>query len=185
MTGPLPPEPPTHPPGRGGHLAVGRALGLLVVAVVLGVLMLAVGSRPPARGVAPVATTTTSTVPPKHHRTVPTTTTTTVPHASVHVEVANGTTTSGAAAFYTQKLQAQGWSTMAPVDTTSSVNASAVYYAAGQQSSAEVIAGFLGLAPSSVQPLTTSVPVSQTSGVDVLVVVGPNLASSVSTTTTS
>lgn len=200
MTGPVPPVPGG--PAAGGpvaggsapggdgpeHLAIRRALPLVVLAVVLGVLMLQVGSRPPVNTSATVVTTTTV---PAHHRTAPTTTTTTIPHATVKVQVANGTTAPSAAAFYTARLQTQNWSTLAPEDTTSPYNGtSIVYYASGQMSSAQVIASFLGLPPSNVQPLSSSVPVSSISGVDVLVVLGPDLADKtvgkpVGTTTTT
>jgi hypothetical protein len=56
-----------------------------------------------------------------------------------------------------------------------------VYYAAGQQASATVIAGTLGLKPTAVQPLTTAVPVTGASGVDVVVVIGADLASQAGT----
>ena len=56
------------------------------------------------------------------------------------------------------------------------VSASAVYYAQGSQASAETIATSLGLSSSAVQPLTTSVPVSSTTGASVVLVIGPDLA---------
>lgn len=192
VTGPLPPFPGGPAAGDGGggreHLALGRALPLLVLAVVLGVLMLQVGSRPPVDISASVATTTTT---PGHHRSSTTTTTTTIPHATVKVQVANGTSAPTAAAFYTARLQTQNWSTLAPENTTTPYSGtSIVYYASGQMSSAQVIASFLGMPPSSVQPLSSSVPVASTSGVDVLVVLGPDLADrtigkAVGTTTTT
>lgn len=112
-----------------------------------------------------------------------TTTTTAAAKSSVSVLVANGTSTSGAAGAYTQELQSQGWNTLAPVNTTSSASKSAVYYAPGQEAAGSEIASSLKLASSSVQPLTSSAPVSSTSGVDVLLVVGPGLASSAPATT--
>ncbi len=192
MTGPVPPVPGDLSPGGGGgpeHLAIGRALPLVVLAVVLGILMLQVGSRPPTNTSATVPTTTT--LPAHHGRSATTTTTTTLPHATVKVQVANGTTAPSAAAYYTARLQTQNWSTLAPEDTTTPYSGtSIVYYAGGQKSSAQVIASFLGVPPSNVQPLTSSAPVSSTSGVDVLVVLGPDLANKtigqpVGTTTTT
>lgn len=183
MSGPDPPASGSPSSGQ-EHLALGRALPLLVVAVVLGVLLLQVGSRPPVNTAATVVTTTTTS--PHHGHSSSSTTTSTIPHATVKVQVANGTTAPSAAAFYTQRLQTQNWSTLAPEDTTTPYNGtSVVYYASGQQSSAQVIASFLGLPPSSVQPLTSSVPVSSISGVDVLVVLGPDLADKTTGTTTT
>jgi hypothetical protein len=191
VSAPLPPIDEGPPEGGGpeptGRVAIGRALVLLVIAVVVGTLLLQVGSRPSVSGTAGVVTTTTApgattttapgaTTTTVHHATSTTTTTTGVPHASVKVLVANGTSTPGVAAHFTQQLQAQGWSTLSPVDTTSPVSASTVYYAAGQQAAAAQIAASLGLRSGAVQPLTTAVPVSGTNGVEVVVVIGPDLA---------
>ncbi|MHB1775425.1 MAG: LytR C-terminal domain-containing protein [Acidimicrobiales bacterium] len=198
MTGPVPPVPGGPAAGGGGgggggggrtdHLVLGRALSLVVLAVVLGVVMLAVGSRPPVN-TATTATTTTTTAPAHHgHRSA---TTTTIPHATVKVQVANGTTAPTAAAYYTARLQTQTWSTLAPEDTTTPYSGtSVVYYAGGQKAAAQEIASFLGIPATGVKPLTSSVPVSSVSGVDVLVVLGPDLADqtigkAVGTTTTT
>ena len=45
-----------------------------------------------------------------------------------------------------------------------------------QQQAAEEVASELGVAKTSVQPLSSSVPVASVSGNDVVVVVGPDLA---------
>jgi len=185
VTGPVPPLPGGPAAGGGGgggggtgrtdHLALGRAVLLVVLAVVLGILMLGVGSRPPVNTSAAVATTTTTA--PAHHGHTSATTTTTIPHVTVKVQVANGTTAPTAAAYYTARLQTQTWSTLAPEDTTTPYSGtSVVYYASGQKAAAQEIAAFLGIPPTGVKPLTSSVPVSSTTGVDVLVVLGPDLA---------
>ncbi|MHB8319250.1 MAG: LytR C-terminal domain-containing protein [Acidimicrobiales bacterium] len=157
-----------------GHIATGRALLILVVAVVLGVVLLRASTRPLN---APV----TSSQPPAHtgksggHK-APASTTTTVVRSSVAVLVANGTSAANAAAHYTTQLQTQGWSMKPPTDTTTPVNVTNVYYAAGEQGAASSIAASLGIKPTAVLPLTSSVPVSGTTGVDVVVVIGPDLA---------
>lgn len=195
MTGPVPPVPGGPAAGGGGggptdHLALGRALPLVVLAVVLGILMLQVGSRPSVNTSAAVATTTTTA--PAHRGHTPATTTTTIPHVTVKVQVANGTTAPTAAAYYTARLQTQNWSTLAPEDTTTPYSGTSVVdYAGGQKSAAQEIAAFLGIPPTGVKPLTSSAPVSSITGVDVLVVLGPDLADKTigkavgSTTTTS
>jgi LytR cell envelope-related transcriptional attenuator len=188
VTGPIPPssqvEPPDEPDGPRTRVAIGRALILVVVAVVLGVVLLNVGSRPPASvsdtGPAIAGTTTTTT-----HPKTAATTTTTVPKSQVKVLVANGTNLTGVAEYFTQKLQQQGWQTLTAVDTTSDVSTSNVYYAAGQQAAAAEIAESLGLKPSAVLPLTTSVPVQGTTGVDVVVVIGPDLGAQDTQATTT
>ena len=168
----------------GGHqpnaLAPVRALVVLALFVVAAIVLVAIGTRPTVNGGAatPAATTTTTTVKAK---TVPTTTTTTVPHGSVSVVVANATETNGLAAHFTSVLAAQGWAMQTAADAATTEATTTVYYAAGQQASATVIAGTLGLKPTAVQPLTTAVPVTGASGVDVVVVVGADLASQAGT----
>ncbi len=128
----------------------------------------------------PTPTTTTTTGPRP-------TTTTTVPHAGVTVLVANGTLENGAAAHYAQVLQAQGWTTATPINTTSQVSASNVYYVPGKLPAALLVASQVGVAASAVQPLTASVPLGSTLGIDVVVIVGPDLAleAAAATTTTA
>ncbi len=178
---------------RGAHVATGRALLLTIVAIVLGVVLLQVGSRAPtgvrvARNAAsPVGS---SALPPRGTRTVheKTTTTTTLPRGSVTVVVANGSSTNGVAAAYTTLLQRDGWHLLTPQTATVRVPTSAVYYAAGFEPEAQAIARSLSIAAASVTPISTSVPVT-TTGADVVVVIGPDLAAkaptSASSTTTS
>lgn len=211
MTGPGPAnERPAQPGGGDGRIRVNAARGVavVVVAFVLGVYLLNVGSRPPVSTAgpptapttvpttAPSATTTTApastttTVPRTtttahsgaHHGTV--VTTTTIPHSSVHVLVANGTTTPNQASDFSSALSGQGWNTLPPVDTTSPVAASAVYYASGQHTAALEVAQYIGVKPAGVLPLTTSVPVASTTGADVVVVIGPDLANKAPTAST-
>ena len=216
MTGPPSPPPDPGRAGRssGDRVVVGRALVLLAVALVLGIVLIGVAARPPVlAGTSPTTTTTTTapaagtttTVPgspttaPPASTTAPrststsrattttrrrsggtTTTTTTVPRSSVKVLVANGTTTPGAAGHYTQVLSGQGWATQAPANASATASSSTVYYAAGQMASASTIATSLGLSSADVQPLTSSVPVSGTSGASIVLVVGPDLAAQAS-----
>lgn len=154
-------------------MAAGRAALLLVVAVVLGVVLLQVGSRPVTN---PSEASPPTSVPPAKTVAPPPTTTTTLPRSSVHVLVANGLGVDNLATDYSNELQAQGWATLPAVNTMSTVNASAVYYAAGKQAEAAGLASFLGLSASAVQPLTASVPVASVTGADVVVIVGSDLA---------
>jgi hypothetical protein len=112
-----------------------------------------------------------------------TTTTTTIPHAGVKVLVANGTQQNGAAAHFTQVLQAQGWSMGTATNTTAAASTTNVYYAATRQQQGAEIASELGLNPTVVQPLTAAVPVAGTTGIDVVVVIGPDLAGRAATVT--
>ena len=173
-------EPPNSDHGglSGARLSAGiapvRAFVVVLIFVAGAVVMVGVGTRPSVSGdVALPASTTTTTV---KQPAVPTTTTTTVAHALVSVLVANATGKGLLAAHYSTVLGAQGWAMRTPVDATTTEGASAVYYAAGQQESAAAIATALGLKPAAVQPLTASVPVTSSSGIDVVVIIGPDLA---------
>jgi hypothetical protein len=91
---------------------VGRAIAVILAAVVLGVLILRAGG---GSGVLALPTTSfpngsTTTVP---H--APTSTSTTVSHAGVKVLVANASTTNGVASGYSTALQHAGWTMLPPV----------------------------------------------------------------------
>ncbi len=150
-----------------------RALVVLVIFVVAAVALVDVGTRPPVSGEAATTSTTSTTVA---HKAPPTTTTTTVPRSAVSVVVANATETNGLAEHYSVILGAQGWAMKTPVDASTTVATSAVYYAAGQQESAASIATTLGIKPAEVLPLTAAVPVAGATGTDVVVVIGSDLA---------
>jgi hypothetical protein len=148
--------------------------GVVMVIFLIGVAVLvAVGTRPSVSGdAAPPVTTTTIAA------STGTTTSTTAPHDTVSVVVANGTNGVGVAGHFTTVIAGGGWSMKPATDaTTSTVPTSAVYYASGQQEAAAAIATMLGLKPAAVLPLTTSVPVAGTAGIDVVVVIGADLVS--------
>ena len=166
----MPDDPTTAGPAN--RISPVRAVVVLAGFLVAVGVLVAVGTRPPVSGNAIAAVTTTTVV----GHGASTTTTTTVPHSSVSVLVANGTGQGALAAHYTTQLAAQGWAMKSPVDTTTTVPASAVYYAAGQQEAAATIATSLGLKPAAVLALTTTVPVTGASGNDVVVIIGPDLA---------
>jgi len=153
-----------------------RGVLLTALAVVVGVTVLSsisrIHSTPSAA--ASAATTTTVTAPSRPANTT-TTTLATHPPGSVKVLVANGTATKGVAGKLATKLHTDGYDTLAPTNTTSTANASAVYYTAGYQGDADAVASAAGLTASAVQPLTSSVTVP-TSSAEIVVVVGPDLA---------
>jgi len=158
---------------------------LVVLAVVIGVVCADVGSKPVVdTGAALTSPTPTTTPTTLAGHAVPTTTTTTGPNPDVKVVVANGGTVTGAAAFFTAKLDAKGWSTMTPTNATS-VSASALYYAPGDQGPADTIAVSLGLSPTVVHPIATVTPATGITGADVVLIVGPDLSAQVTPTTTT
>ena len=112
-----------------------------------------------------------------------TTTTTTIAPGSVSVVVANATSVNGLAAHYTTVIGVGGWKMGTPIDAATTEATSAVYYASGFQEPAASIATTIGVKPTQVLPLTTATPVSGVTGVDVVVVIGADLASTTTTTT--
>jgi hypothetical protein len=104
------------------------------------------------------------------------TTTSTVAHSSVKILVANGTQEPNAGAHFAQQLQQQGWSVSVPQNATSAASTTMVYYAPSQQAAAALVASELGVPTTAVQPLTAATPVANTAGLDVVVVLGPDLA---------
>jgi hypothetical protein len=198
---------PQHSGGFSGSLSVVRAGIVLVAFVVAVAILVAVGTRPSVSSptssaqttVPPAATTTTAaaggattttaaaaaasttTTTSGHHHGGATTTTTTVAPHSVSVVVANATNTSGLAAHYSTTIGGGGWSMQTPINATSTETTSTVYYAAGMQQPAQAIASSIGVKAAQVQPITTSTPVSSATGIDVVVVIGQDLASSAGT----
>ena len=195
-------EPPT--PGTSGSLSVARAGVVILVFVVAVIVLVAVGTRPSVSSTAAPTTTTTAaasgstttttaaggagastttTTSKSGHKGGSTTTSTTVAPSSGSVVVANGTSVTGLAAHYSSVIGAGGWAMQTPIDASSSQSVSAVYYAAGMQQPAASIATSIGVKPTQVLPVSSSVPVSGVTGVDVVVVVGQDLASTSTSTT--
>jgi hypothetical protein len=171
--------------GQGGAFPAARAAVVLVAFVVTTVLVL--GVIHPTRvttASGPTTTTATTTANPTGHHPSTTTTSSTHPPSTVPVLVANASGVSGAAGTVTSQLQVGGWNMQPPVNATARVATSHVYYVAGQQSAATAIATALHLPTSAVAPYTTAAPVSSIGTAEVVVVVGPDLASPSATTTT-
>jgi hypothetical protein len=173
-------------------LPVDRAVILLGLFVLATVLLLG-QIHPSASGSSGSSATSASTTPTTAGAaptttTAPHTTTTTAPKvkpSNVPVLVANASGKPGAAASITNELQVAGWNVQAPINATANVSTSSVYYVAGQKAAATEVAATLHLPPSVVLPYTTAAPVSTIGTAEVLVVVAPDLAAGVSTTTTA
>jgi hypothetical protein len=158
--------------GRDGGFPTFRALLVLVAFVAITVLVLS-EIHPAATKVASASTaSTTTTTRPTH----PTTTTTTTPPNKVPVAVANASGVTGAAAKISTQLATGGWDMLAPENATKDVTTSSVYFVAGFQPEAEIIATSLHLPASAVAPYTTAVPISSIGTAEVVVVIGPDLA---------
>ncbi len=172
---------------RAASTNVVRAVVLVAVAVVLGVVIAHyVGKSPATANTAARSPTTTAkppstTAPPttSAHAAASTTTSTTAPlkpPSQVVTLVANGTKTNGAAARVQGLLQKSGYDVLAATNTKALVSSSTVYYAASYEREATAVAELLGLAPSSVLGMPATPVVTSLRNADVLVVVGPDLA---------
>lgn len=163
---------PNSPPtGHAGGLDTTRAVLLAIAFVVVALIALSSltsddGSKP--RGAAEVTTTTASQSPKPSKKP-------TIDRSTIQVQVANGTSAAGVATSVTSTLQAQGWSTLPPVNATSTSPSTSIYYAGGRKAAGQLLAKDLHLPSSVVQPLTTSVPVPGANGDDLVLLVGPDL----------
>ena len=106
-------------------------------------------------------------------------TTTTAPPrdpAQVKVLVANGSDVNGAAGAESDALEALGYVAANPTNAEP-VPATVVYYTVGYQAEAEALATAIGAPATSVTPLPTPAPVADMQLANILVVIGPDLAS--------
>jgi hypothetical protein len=167
-------------PGSDGGLNWAKALVLIVVLVIIGVLILKDTGKgtPSARtGGSHATTTTTATTVP-----VSTSTTTLLPPAQVKVQVLNGANFSQPlASEWTAKLKARPGYTMEPGDNaTSTVAASTIYVVTpGYLPEAEQLAATVGISNSAiVSSVPTNAPIkaSERSTANLILVVGPDLA---------
>jgi hypothetical protein len=120
--------------------------------------------------------TTSTTQPRSTTSTTAKSTSTTVPKSQVSVQVANGTTTSGLAGTYTTKLQLLGWNTLPRVNGPAET-ATVIYYHPTFLWAAQEITTEIGVPASAARPLGTAAPVPGATGDDIVVVLGPDVAS--------
>jgi hypothetical protein len=175
-SGDHPSGPPSEPPG---HPRPGRGLVIVIVAVVIGVLLLPSATRAPLLASAVGTSTPPTTTPGKSatHGHATTTTSTTIAVADIHVLVANATLTNGVAGAVTTFLTSKGFGTLTATNALVKVTASEIFTVGGATGDTSAVAAALGLAPSSIEPPASAAPVSSTTGANVVVIVGPDLAS--------
>jgi hypothetical protein len=173
------------PPGE-AHEAhdgarAGRGVAIVVIAVVVGVLLLPSATRAPLPADASTATPTTTTTAAGgtashgHHTT--TTTSTTIPPSAIHVLVANATTTNGVAGDVTRFLASKGFGTLTATNALVKVTASQIFTVGGATADVQAVATALNLPATAIEPAASAAPVSSTAGANVVVIVGPDLAS--------
>ena len=178
-----------------------RGWALVVLAVVVGALLMpsatrtsasatgtAVAAGTPSGGAGATTSTTAApgtTTTTAHRATTTTTFAPTVSPSSIKVLVANGTNTNGAAASVSAFLSGKGFVTGKPANALTTVSATQVYAVNGAVADAQEVAQALGLGSSSVEPTSMPAPVSSTGGANVVVIVGPDVLSRSSTSTSA
>jgi hypothetical protein len=174
-----------HPSGESpvpfDHPRSGLGLVIVIVAVVIGVLLMPSATRAPLAASASTASTS-PTVPAggksttKGHGHTPASTSTTVAPASIHVLVANATDTNGVAGSTTAFLASKGFATLTAVNALVKVTSSEIFTVGGVTADTDAVANALGLPAASIEPAASAAPVSSTTGANVVVIVGPDLA---------
>ncbi len=174
--------------GRGGpgdlSAASVRGIILLVVALILGIFIL---NKTQAGGTATPVSSARHTTTTKAAKGAKAATTTTPPStravrqpAAIKVLAANGSGVAGLGSKTGDRLTAAGYNSLAPANTTTDVTTSVVEFTPGFDIESLFVAQALGLPATSVKPLAADVPVADTKGADIVVLVGPDLDTSAS-----
>jgi hypothetical protein len=185
---------------RSAGIQTGRAALLIAVAVLIGVLLLHRSPAPGGSGASistgggtttPTITETTAVAGPG--ATTGTSTRTNTPTTAanlrapqdIKVIVANGTTTAGLAARVSNLIHGKGYNTLASTNATVKPPSTIIYFAPSYSADAAALASKLNLPASAVQAMATPPPVANLNGANILVVIGPDLASAGSTTSST
>lgn len=175
--------------GRSAGMAAGRGAVLLAVAVILGIVLLnAADDAPPDRISAGAeeeeeggsSAETTTTLPPATLATVP-------PRSPPDVKVlsTNATAVKGVAGRARDRLQAAGYNVLAPTDASRAASSNVFFTSADFEREAQAVASALGLPDTVVAayPAAPPLPVTDTKGANVVLVIGPELAEQLTATT--
>lgn len=194
--------PPTGSFGRDAGMQTGKAIVLVLIAVVIGLLLLnqvpKAGGRD-AAGATSVHRPQAGGAPPAKHKSTSTTTsttTTTVPPpapSTLKVVVLNACGLTGVAGDYSTELASDGYQVLPANNATSNLPSSQIYVVSSAGAAgAAALARTLGLSSSAIvaAPVPTTAPVPsvyvQTAGmVDLIVAIGPDLGKTAPTTTTT
>jgi hypothetical protein len=175
---------------------VGRAALLIGAAIAIGLILLhrgggagpvSISGNSPTTSPLNQVTTLTTQVgasTPTTARGATTVPTTIRAAPSIKVLVANGTSTPGLAGKVSNDLHAKGYTTLASVNATQKPPSTVVYFQPSYSADAAALASKLNVAATGVQAMPSPPPVSNLSGANILVIVGPDLASTSTTPTT-
>jgi len=175
---------------RGAASGAGaRGIILLAAAVVVGIVLLDQYETGPAPFSQQVETDSSTTSSTRRDGTVPVVPSPTTkpprPANEVKVVAANGTTTSGLGGRTTTLLTGLGYNALTPTDATRLIEQTQVQYKPDFEAEARAIALLLQLPGSSVRVMEDNPPVPDTRDADVLVIIGADLTTLPSTTSTT
>ena len=157
-------------PGSHHQPSLGVVLGIVILFIAATFFLLRTSPSPSS------ASNTTSTSPLSLGTTTTHVLSHVVPKSKVRVQAANGTSTSGLARTYTQRLLTLGWDTL-PQLNGNKVASTIVYYNPGFKWAAQQIASEIHASPQSVQAYNGQSVGFTVSTDDVVVILGPDLAS--------
>ncbi len=169
---------------REGGVHAAKALILIVVVVAIGLIVLHHSPKTTTTATSPSGlhshgkSTTTTTSP------APTTTTTLVPVASIKLQVLNGVGSGQLAGEWSTKLRhSPGYDALLADNATRIVPASEIFVITpGYMAEADALAVTVGLTPAIVNPTVPApasapIPASERAKANIVLVIGPNLAS--------
>lgn len=165
------------PPAQG---SIARGIVLVVIAVAIGAILLRNDDGVTTQVAVGAATNSADGGGGDDSSSTSSTTSTTVaarPASQVKVLVANGSSVNGAAGATTTELEALGYVTATPTNADR-VPATIVYYTVGFEAEARELAAAIGAAPTAVAQMPAVAPVDDLQLSNILVVIGPDLASS-------
>jgi hypothetical protein len=171
---------PGRPTVSPGGMQTGKAVLVIVVVVIVGWVVLRHGTS------SPHASAPTTTRPVSSTTAAPSTTTVPlVAPANIKLQVLNGVLTGSLAGEWSAKLKANpGYDTLAPLNATAKVAQSEIYIVTpGFQREANALAVAVGLPVTAVNvtvppPASAPVPAASRTTANLILVIGPDLASS-------
>jgi hypothetical protein len=181
--------------GRSTGIQAGRAALLIGAAVVIGLILLHRSGGGVAVGTGgsnttfptiPTSATSGAGTTPSTARTATTPPTTGLRQPQdIKVLVANGTSTPGLAARISATIHAKGYVTLAGTNATQKPGSTVIYFEPSYSGDAAALAAKLNLPATAVQAMPQPPPVPALNGANIVVVAGPDLASSASTTSST
>ncbi len=103
----------------------------------------------------------------------------------IKVLVANGTSTAGLASRISDRVKGFGYNPLASTNSSQKPASTIIYFQPSYSNDAAALAGRFALAPTAVQAMPQPPPVANLNNANILIVVGPDLASAASTTSTT